>query len=81
MAALRAAEILKSLSGTTGNPLNALLNFLQPLLEDRDGQRFDPDEFAASVREAYGWNFTGDVADGFRRALRGSGWLQTSRGP
>jgi hypothetical protein len=81
MAALRAAEMLKSFGGTSGNPLNALLSFLQPLLEDRDGQRFDPKEFAEAVRKAYGWNFTEDVADGFRTALREKGWLQTSRGP
>lgn len=78
MAALRAAEMLRSFGGNTGNPLNALLSFLQPLLEDRDGQRFDPKEFAAAVRAAYGWNFTEDVADGFRRSLRDNGWLKTS---
>lgn len=79
MAALRAAEMLKSFSGSTGNPLNALLSFLQPLLEDRDGQRFDSLEFASAVQAAYGWNFTPDVADGFNKMLQERNWLETSR--
>lgn len=77
-AALRAAEMLKSLSGATGNPLNALMSFFEPILIDQHGQRFDPKAFAAAMRDAYGWNFTEDVADGFRKRLIEHKWLRTS---
>lgn len=72
---LRAAQMLTSMSGTSGNPLEALLAYFEPILSDHSGEIYDPGTFAASVRMAYGWHFTEDVADGFRKRFVGKGWL------
>jgi hypothetical protein len=78
-ATLRAAEVLRSMGGATGDPLEALMAFFHPILADMRGRRFDPAEFSAKVRAAYGWNFNEEVAEGFRKAFIREGCLTPKR--
>jgi hypothetical protein len=75
-AAIRASLVLKSMGGTTGSPINALMTFFEPILLDRNGHDFDPQAISSAVQSAYGWNFTADVAEGFRSAFLKKGWLK-----
>lgn len=78
-ATLRAAEMVRSLGGEGGNPLKALVAYFEPIFQDLEGQVFDATNFSDRVRQAYGWNFNKEAAEGFRATFRSLKYLELQR--
>lgn len=55
--------------------IDAILPFFQPLLEPFGGRAFEPEVFARTVSETYGWNFSADIAEELISRFVTAGWL------
>ncbi len=73
--AVRIYGALSALGDGSTDVLTRLLPFFEPVLREKNGALFDPEEFATSVREAYKWNFNTDVVEVFVPRLVEAGWL------
>lgn len=73
--AVRIYGSLTALGNGSGNILESLLPFFDPILRQWNGKKFDPDGIAAAVRETYKWNFNSDLAEAFIPYLERQGWV------
>lgn len=79
--ALRVYSVLNSYNAESGDVLDSLLPFFEPILAKLTGTDFNPQLFAKHVSETYRWNFTADVAEEFIPRFKARGWIkQTSFG-
>lgn len=76
--AVRIYGALSALGDGSADVLTRLLPFFEPVLREKNGTLFDPEEFAASVRTAYKWNFNTDIVEVFVPRLEETGWLTAS---
>lgn len=76
--AVRIYGALSALGDGSADVLTRLLPFFEPVLREKNGTLFDPEEFATSVRAAYKWNFNTDVVEVFVPRLEEAGWLTAS---
>jgi len=73
--AVRIYGALSALGNGSGNVLERLLPFFEPLLRVRTGQKLAPAEFANDVRDAYKWNFNADLVEAFVPYFVDVGWI------
>jgi len=73
--AVRIYAALTALGNGSQDVLTKLLPFLEPVMRQQNGGRFDPNALAEGVRETYKWNFNADVVEAFVPRLTVSGWL------
>ncbi|MCP1558835.1 UNVERIFIED_ORG: hypothetical protein M2438_002925 [Methylobacterium sp. SuP10 SLI 274] len=75
-----ALRVYATLSGLKpdqgGDVIDALIPFMEPILELMHGKVFDPDLLALGVRRLYGWRFNRDVAEQFAGRLLAKGYLK-----
>ena len=74
--ALRVYVALSELKPQSGDVLDALIPFFEPVLELMDGHVFDPQLFATGVRKLYHWRINKDIAEHFIPRLLKKGFLQ-----
>ena len=74
--ALRVYAALAELKAPNADILDALVPFLEPILEVMNGKVFNPRLLAAGVGKMYRWRFTGDVAEQFIPRLERLGYLK-----
>lgn len=74
--ALRVYSALSVLGGSSGDVLDSLIPFFDPILAVLDNKYFDPRVFASGVRRLYGWRFTGDIASKFIPKFEQRGYLE-----
>lgn len=75
--AVRIYGALTALGNGTNDVLTKLLPFFEPILREVNGQTFDPQAFASSVRSTYHWNFNVDIVEVFTPRLVEAGWLSS----
>lgn len=73
--AVRIYGALTALGNGASDVLTKLLPFFEPILREVNGQAFDPQAFANSVRSTYHWNFNVDIVEVFTPRLDDAGWL------
>ena len=73
--AVRIYGALTALGNGSQDVLAKLLPFIEPVLSQQNGERFDPERLAEDVRETYRWNFNTDVVEAFCPRLEDKGWL------
>ncbi len=73
--ALRVYAALASLR-REGDVIDALIPFLEPILELMHGKVYDPDLVALGVQRLYGWRFNRDVAEQFAGRLLSKRYLK-----
>lgn len=74
---VRVYGALTALGGASTDPLDRLLPFFEPLMRPTQGQKFDVEEFAKSVRQAYKWNFNTDLVEVLIPRLLSAGWVKS----
>src|SRR4051812_48906823 len=74
-----ALRVYATLSGLKpdegGDIIDALIPFMEPILELMHGKVFDPVLLALGVQRLYGWRFNRDVAEQFAGRLLAKGYL------
>ena len=73
--AVRIYGALTALGNDSGNVLESLLPFFDPILRKYDGQRLSPDDIASDIRDTYKWNFNTDLVETFVPYLERQGWV------
>lgn len=73
--AVRIYGALQALGNGSGNVLEGLLPFFDPILRQHNGKKLDPDIIASAVRETYKWNFNSDLVEAFVPYLERQGWI------
>ena len=73
--ALRIYGALSALGNDSGNVLEGLLPFFDPILRRYNGEKLDPDVIAAEVRDTWKWNFNSDLVETFVPYLERHGWI------
>lgn len=73
--AVRIYGALSALGKNSGNVLEGLLPFFEPILREHNGNKLDPDVIAAAIRDTYKWNFNSDLVETFVPYLVRHGWL------
>lgn len=73
--AVRIYGALSALGNDSGNVLEGLLPFFDPILRHHNGRKLDPDVIAAEIRDTYKWNFNSDLVETFVPYLKRNGWL------
>lgn len=73
--AVRIYGALSALGNGTGNVLEGLLPFFDPILRLHNGSKLDPDVIASAIRETYKWNFNSDLIEAFVPYLEHHGWI------
>lgn len=73
--AVRIYGALSSLGNESGDLLEGLLPFFDPILRPLNGTKLDPDIVAAAVRDTYHWNFNSDLVESFVSRFVRQGWL------
>ncbi|MPR06303.1 hypothetical protein [Microvirga tunisiensis] len=74
--AVRIYAAVSSLKEGRGDVLDALIPFMEPILEAADGKIYDPHVVALGLRRLYGWRVNRDVAEFFAERLLTRGYLQ-----
>lgn len=73
--AVRIYGALSALGNDSGNVLEGLLPFFDPILRRHNGSKLDPDVIAAAIRDMYKWNFNSDLVETFVPYLERHGWI------
>lgn len=73
--AVRIYGALSGLGNGTGDILEGLVPFFDPILRRFNGTKLEPDLIAAAIRETYKWNFNSDLVETFVDPLVRQGWL------
>lgn len=73
--AVRIYGALSALGNGSGNVLEGLLPFFDPILRQHNGNKLDPSTIATAIREAYKWNFNSDLVEAFVPYLEHQGWI------
>ncbi|NBC21124.1 MAG: hypothetical protein GVY06_08815 [Alphaproteobacteria bacterium] len=73
--ALRVFAVLEEYRQGSKDIIEAILPFFKPLLEPLSGRVFEPRDFARTVSETYGWNFSADIAEELVTRFVSAGWL------
>lgn len=73
--AVRIYGALSALGNDTGNVLEGLLPFFDPILRQHNGEKLDPTVIAADVRSTWKWNFNTDLVETFVPYLERQGWI------
>jgi hypothetical protein len=74
--ALRVYAALTELSGGKGDVLDALVPFLEPILQVMHGRVFDPQLLAIGAQKLYRWRINRDIAEEFIPRLIRMGYLK-----
>ncbi len=61
---------------SSGDPIRGLKPLFAPLLQDRKGQTFDPEEFSGRFKAGYGLDMTPFIANALKEVLTQIGLLQ-----
>lgn len=78
--AINVFAVLEDFNSGNGDVLDSLCPFLEPILTERRGETYNPEEIAEAVREAYKWNFYPDIAEEFIPRFLARGWLALAEG-
>lgn len=74
--AVNVFAVLENFNNGTGDILDSLAPFFEPILLERRGEIYDPSIVASDVRSAYKWNFTSDIAEEFIPRFETRGWIK-----
>lgn len=74
--ALRVYSVLEAMRGVQDDVIDAILPFFEPIMADQANGIFNPEKFAADVRQAYRWNFTADIAEELLPRFEVKGWVR-----
>ena len=73
--AVRIYGALSALGGGSGDVLESLLPFLEPILREHNGEKLDPNIIASKVQGYYKWNCNSDIIETFVPYMEGQGWI------
>ena len=73
--AVRIYGALSALGDGSGNVMEGLLPFFDPVLRQYNRKKFDPDIIASTIRDTYSWNFNSDLVEAFAPYLERQGWI------
>ena len=73
--AVRIYGALSALGNDSGNVLEGLLPFFDPILRRHNGRKLDSHVIAAAIRDTYKWNFNSDLVETFAPYLERHGWI------
>ncbi|NML76836.1 hypothetical protein HHL25_22095 [Rhizobium sp. S-51] len=73
--AVRIYGALSALGSESGNLMEAILPFFDPVLRLYNGNKLDPNVIASAVRDTYKWNFNADLVEAFVPYLERQGWV------
>jgi len=74
--AVRIYGALSALGNGSGNVMESLLPFFDPILRQHNGGKLDPNVIATAIRNTYKWNFNADVVEAFVPYMEKHGWLR-----
>src|SRR5262249_54582653 len=74
--ALRVYVALAELKPQSGDILDALVPFFEPILQVMDGKMFDPRLLAKGAQRLYRWRMNRDIAENFIPRLVSKGYLK-----
>ena len=69
---------LSALGKGSGDKLEQLLPFFDPILREFEGKEFQPDEIANRFNEVYGWKCTSDIVESFVEYFEKYDWIECS---
>lgn len=73
--AIRIYGALSALGNDSGDLLQGLSPFFEPILKKYNGQKLDPNRIAVEVRDLYKWNFNSDLVETFVPSFVNQGWI------
>jgi hypothetical protein len=73
--AVRIYGALSALGDGSGNVMEGLLPFFDPILRQYNGSKLDPDVIASAIRDTYKWNFNADLVEAFVPYLERHDWI------
>lgn len=73
--AVRIYGALTALGNDSGNIIESLLPFFDPILWKYNHQKLLPDAIASDIRDTYKWNFNTDLVETFVPYLEQQGWI------